>query len=74
MLKCWVESPSDRPTFNEILSRLEPKQQTYIDFNEIDPNYVFPPTIDDLTPGHIQKHRAQQSNMIATIPTTINNH
>lgn len=62
MLKCWAESPSDRPSFEEILTKLEPKQQTYLDFNEIDPNYVFPPTIDDLAPGQIQKVKQQEAN------------
>lgn len=52
MLSCWTELPGDRPSFQKILAKLEPqKQQIYIDFNEIDPNYSFPPTKDEI--GHI---------------------
>jgi len=49
MLNCWEESPSNRPNFKEILAKLEPqKQQIYIDFKDIDPYYVFPPTKNEI--------------------------
>lgn len=51
MLSCWSDSSTDRPSFQQILVQLEPhKQHIYIDFNELDPNYAFPPTRDELGP------------------------
>lgn len=44
MLNCWKAEPDDRPSFKEILKSLEPHKRIYIDFNEIQPTYVFPPT------------------------------
>uniref|UniRef100_A0A336M4X8 CSON012218 protein n=1 Tax=Culicoides sonorensis TaxID=179676 RepID=A0A336M4X8_CULSO len=49
MLHCWAANPNDRPSFQQIHDQLDPqKQPIYIDFNELDPNYAFPPTIDEL--------------------------
>lgn len=45
MLDCWAYAADDRPDFEEILSRLEPEQQSiYVHFNELSSDYVFPPT------------------------------
>lgn len=49
MLHCWAENSQDRPYFSEIVTKLEPThQRIYVDFNELKPNYVFPPTTEDL--------------------------
>lgn len=45
MLQCWSEKAEDRPSFSELVTKLEPQQQKiYIDFDELGPDYVFPPT------------------------------
>lgn len=44
MLNCWKTEPDDRPSFADIFKSLEPHRRIYIDFNEIEPTYVFPPT------------------------------
>ncbi|CRK99865.1 CLUMA_CG013168, isoform A [Clunio marinus] len=45
MLHCWQHDPDDRPDFGDICRKLDPnKNKIYIDFSELDPNYVFPPT------------------------------
>lgn len=46
MQTCWKPNPDDRPSFREIRTFLEPHRQIYIDFNEIEPSYVFPPTAE----------------------------
>lgn len=57
MLKCWAANPDDRPSFQDILDHLDPqKQPIYIDFNELDPNYAFPPTIDDVGIIHLNEN------------------
>ncbi|XP_059609508.1 platelet-derived growth factor receptor beta-like isoform X2 [Phlebotomus argentipes] len=48
MLQCWQEHPEDRPTFDELVAKLEPPQQKiYIDFNDLGPDYVFPPISEE---------------------------
>lgn len=48
MLGCWADDPQKRPNFNDILSKLEPSHsRIYVDFNELRPNYVFPPTTEE---------------------------
>lgn len=45
MMLCWSADPDLRPDFAEITRKLDPnKNKIYIDFSELDPNYVFPPT------------------------------
>ncbi|XP_031623796.1 mast/stem cell growth factor receptor kita-like [Contarinia nasturtii] len=47
MQQCWSESPFNRPSFSEIVQRLENTERDehiYVNFDEIAPNYVFPPT------------------------------
>ncbi|XP_050082961.1 mast/stem cell growth factor receptor Kit isoform X2 [Anopheles aquasalis] len=48
MLKCWHEDPAQRPTFEQISKQLDPHKKIYIDFNDLEPTYVFPPTSDQL--------------------------
>ncbi|XP_049280880.1 vascular endothelial growth factor receptor 1 isoform X3 [Anopheles funestus] len=48
MLQCWREDPNERPSFKQISKHLQPHKKIYIDFNEIEPTYVFPPTSDQL--------------------------
>lgn len=48
MTQCWSECPHDRPFFNEIVQKLESRENdahVYVNFDDIAPNYVFPPTI-----------------------------
>lgn len=48
MLECWNEHPEARPSFKQIVSRLDPnKSKIYIDFDELSPTYVFPPTCEE---------------------------
>lgn len=67
MQECWSANSSDRPTFEEILVKLDPqqKQSIYIDFEELDLNYVFPPTIDDV--GIIHRSRKNLNNNSSTM-------
>ncbi|XP_063697549.1 fibroblast growth factor receptor [Culicoides brevitarsis] len=61
MLQCWSANPNDRPDFRGILSQLDPqKQPIYIDFNELDPNYAFPPTVDEV--GNIHLNNANHGS------------
>nr|XP_029729484.1 fibroblast growth factor receptor 3-like [Aedes albopictus] len=48
MLHCWMAETDDRPSFDEIFKSLNPHRRIYIDFNEIEPTYVFPPTSDQI--------------------------
>lgn len=49
MKHCWTENPEDRPYFSDIVAKLEPAhQRIYVDFNDLGPNYVFPPTTEDM--------------------------
>lgn len=44
MLKCWMENPVERPTFQEIKDQLDmKKRKIYVDFDILNPSYVFPP-------------------------------
>lgn len=48
MWQCWSENAHDRPFFAEIVRKLENNDidaHLYVNFDEIAPNYVFPPTI-----------------------------
>ncbi|XP_058815505.1 tyrosine-protein kinase Mer isoform X2 [Topomyia yanbarensis] len=48
MLNCWKADPEDRPSFHQINKSLQPHRRIYIDFNEIEPTYVFPPTSEQI--------------------------
>lgn len=45
MQKCWTETPDDRPTFRELVNKLDVKKhRVYVDFSQLNPTYVFPPS------------------------------
>lgn len=45
MLRCWSENPDDRPSFNDLAEQLDvSKRKVYIDFAQLSPKYIFPPT------------------------------
>ncbi|KAJ6649989.1 Vascular endothelial growth factor receptor 1 [Pseudolycoriella hygida] len=46
MLSCWAYNPEDRPSVSNILEKLEPHEQCYVDFSEISSDYVFPPAVE----------------------------
>jgi hypothetical protein len=49
MMSCWQSDPDDRPDFGDICRKLDPnKSKIYIDFSELSPNYVFPPTSESV--------------------------
>lgn len=49
MLSCWKANPDERPDFSDIKKKLDPnKSKIYIDFSELSPTYVFPPTSENL--------------------------
>ncbi|XP_055543965.1 vascular endothelial growth factor receptor 1 [Wyeomyia smithii] len=48
MLRCWQAEPENRPSFHQISKSLQPHHRIYIDFNEIEPTYVFPPTSEQI--------------------------
>ncbi|XP_053695117.1 platelet-derived growth factor receptor alpha [Sabethes cyaneus] len=48
MLNCWKAEPENRPSFQQISKSLQPHHRIYIDFNEIEPTYVFPPTSEQI--------------------------
>jgi Protein tyrosine and serine/threonine kinase len=49
MLQCWAGDSDSRPDFSDIYHKLDPnKNKIYIDFSELSPNYVFPPTSENL--------------------------
>jgi Protein tyrosine and serine/threonine kinase len=56
MLNCWTADPDVRPDFGDICRTLDPnKSKIYIDFSELSPNYVFPPTSDEFVVNHIKE-------------------
>lgn len=56
MLKCWHENPESRPTFAEIVKQLQPQnQKIYVDFNSLGPDYVFPPTREQVLESRINE-------------------
>lgn len=60
MLMCWAEKPDNRPQFSDIVAKLEPShQRIYVDFNDLGPDYVFPPTAEDPT---IKKREADMTH------------
>lgn len=49
MLQCWADNAENRPQFSDIVAKLEPAhQRIYVDFNDLGPNYVFPPTSEEI--------------------------
>lgn len=54
MLHCWSADSDDRPDFGEICRKLDPnRSKIYIDFSELSPNYVFPPTSEEISAAKI---------------------
>ncbi|KAJ3662891.1 hypothetical protein Zmor_007209 [Zophobas morio] len=42
---CWARNPEDRPTFRELVEALDvKKRRVYVNFNHLNPTYVFPPS------------------------------
>lgn len=53
MRQCWSENPDDRPSFSEIVDKFEASEEIsasqnndpiYVNFDQLAPNYIFPPT------------------------------
>ncbi|XP_063921825.1 receptor-like tyrosine-protein kinase kin-16 isoform X2 [Zophobas morio] len=45
MRLCWARNPEDRPTFRELVEALDvKKRRVYVNFNHLNPTYVFPPS------------------------------
>lgn len=46
MTVCWSHSADDRPSFADLVSYLDSnsRKQVYVDFNDLKPEYKFPPT------------------------------
>lgn len=48
MLRCWSRDKSLRPSFAELVELLDvKKRRVYVDFNQLNPMYVFPPASND---------------------------
>lgn len=65
MQHCWSESPHNRPDFSEIVRILEDKgrdNHIYVNFDDIAPNYVLPPTIEKTTETIVQTAPDIQTN------------
>lgn len=46
MLNCWAHKPDDRPNFATLVNIIEQfiaHDKGYVDFSELNPEYVFPP-------------------------------
>lgn len=60
MLTCWAEKIDNRPQFSDIVAKLEPAhQRIYVDFNDLGPDYIFPPTAED---ENVKKFEAESSH------------
>lgn len=45
MKQCWASQPQERPSFRQLVELLDmKKRRVYVDFCQINPSYVFPPT------------------------------
>lgn len=47
MLQCWAHMPDQRPNFKtivEYLRNISNNKRVYVDFNQLNPSYSFPPT------------------------------
>jgi serine/threonine protein kinase len=45
MRQCWTTNPEERPTFQELVDTLDiKKQKVYVNFSQLNPTYVFPPS------------------------------
>lgn len=60
MLQCWSTDPDDRPDFGDICHKLDPnRNKIYIDFSELSPNYVFPPTSEEFDAKSVNEKLAK---------------
>lgn len=50
-MDCWAKNPEDRPTFGEVVQKLESLYSithAYVDFSNLKSNYIFPPTEEEV--------------------------
>lgn len=51
MVNCWARLADDRPTFRELVQKLEEfcaRDNGYVDFGRLKSNYVFPPMEEEV--------------------------
>jgi len=62
MLHCWENDPEDRPDFDDIYRKLDPnKNKIYIDFSELSPSYVFPPTSEEVKSRNVAAEKLSKA-------------
>lgn len=77
MRECWSENPDSRPFFKDIVERLERntvQNPIYVNLDELEPNYAFPPTVDDVVDKrNFGEFGETELNVLTTTPTPVSN-
>lgn len=77
MQKCWSENPDSRPSFEDIVEQLDwntVQNPIYVDLDELELNYAFPPTVDDvLDKTNFGEFGETGTNVLETASTPISN-